>query len=483
MEHPAQVQQMVRDDLIEQAAHTTWGRTHGYGSIQSYQDFTQRVPLQTYEDLFPFIQRMMLGEANVLWPGVTTHFAKSSGTTNDKSKFIPVSKVNFDDCHIQGSWDSVVLFYQLLQNATIFLYKNLILPGSLTYYEEYPNAKIGDISALMIDNMPALGRAFYEPSMEVALTPSWEEKIEKTAQLLAQRDDVGMFGGVPTWNLILFRRILEISGKDHLLELWPNLQGYFHGGVGFAPYRKQFEALIPSQSFNYLEIYNASEGFFAVQNDFQQQDMLLLLDNGIFYEFMPLSEYGSSNPIVLPIEDVELGQDYAMIISTNAGLWRYHLGDTVRFTSIRPYKIIISGRTKQYINVFGEELMVHNAEQALSATCQEFHASIAEYTVGPRFFTSKEKGGHHWVIEFEQRPNDIEAFAEKLDLNLQKINTDYEAKRFKGMALERLALTEVPKNTFFQWMKSRDKIGNQNKVPRLSNSREFVDAILDFVKH
>lgn len=483
MEHPRQVQHMVRNSLIEQAAGTQWGQRHGYQSIKNYADFTQRVPIHTYEDIQPYIERMMRGEPDVLWPGVTTYFAKSSGTTNDKSKYIPVGKDNLDDGHIQGSWDSVVLFYQLRQNAAIFLFKNIILPGSLSHLEQFPKAKIGDISALMIDNMPALGRAFYEPNTEIALLASWEEKIEKAAQLLSKRHDVGMFGGVPTWNLILFRRILELSGKEHLLELWPNLQGYFHGGVGFEPYRQQFKELIPSDDFSYLEIYNASEGFFAVQNDFQQHDMLLLLDNGVFFEFMPLSEYGRPNPIVLPIEDVELDTDYAVIISTNAGLWRYHLGDTVRFTSLKPYKIIISGRTKQFINVFGEELMVHNAEKALSETCQELGATVAEYTVGPRFFTSEEKGGHHWVIEFEKRPDDVEKFAELLDLNLQKANSDYEAKRFKGMALERLALTEVPPNTFFGWMKSRNKIGNQNKVPRLSNSRDYVNSILKFVEN
>lgn len=481
MEHPRQVQKMVLRDLLEQAANTSWGQRHGYASIKSYSEFVQRVPVQSYEDLQPYIHREMLGEPNVLWPGLTTNFAKSSGTTNDKSKYIPVTKDNFDDCHVQGSWDSLVLFYQLRQNAAIFLFKNIILPGSLSHLPQYPNAKIGDISAIMVDNMPAIGRAFYEPSMDIALIESWEDKIEKTARLLVNRDDIGMFGGVPTWNLILFRRILELSGKDNLLELWPNLQGYFHGGVGFGPYRKQFEELIPSPDFNYLEIYNASEGFFAVQNDFNAHDMLLLLDNGVFFEFMPLTELGSSSSIVLPIEEVELDTDYAVIISTNAGLWRYELGDTVRFTSLRPYKIIISGRTKQFINVFGEELMVHNAEKALGLTCQELNASVAEYTVGPRFFTSEEKGGHHWVVEFEKRPDDVEKFAAALDFYLQKVNSDYEAKRFKGMALERLALTEVPTNTFFQWMKSRNKIGNQNKVPRLSNSRKFVDSILEFI--
>lgn len=481
MEQPSRIQHEVRNDLITQASNTAWGRIHGYSTIKNYKDFSQRIPIQNYEDLQPYIHRMMMGESDILWPGVTTQFAKSSGTTNDKSKFIPVSKESTDDCHIQGSWDVVVLFYQLRQNAALFLFKNIILPGSISYFDQHPQSQIGDISALMAYNMPALGRAFYEPSLDIALLPNWEEKIERSAQLLYKRDDVGMFGGVPTWNLILFRRILELAKKDNLLELWPNLQAYFHGGVGFGPYRQQFEELIPSDDFRYLEVYNASEGFFAVQNDFSSHDMLLLLDNGVFFEFMPLSEFGSSNPIVLPIEEVELGIDYAVLISTNAGLWRYHIGDTVQFTSLRPYKIIISGRTKQFINVFGEELMVHNAEKALSTLCKELNVTIAEYTVGPRFFTSTEKGGHHWVIEFEKRPIDIEAFADRLDMELQQINSDYEAKRFKGMALERLALTEVPKGTFFEWMKSRNKIGVQNKVPRLSNTREYVNAILEFV--
>ena len=480
MDHPISTQHQVRSNLITKATQTIWGKIHGYESIRNYKDFTQRIPLQTYEDLFPFIERMMHGESNVLWPGTITQFSKSSGTTNDKSKFIPVPKVSIDECHIQGTWDCVTLFYQLRQDATLFLFKNILLPGSIQKYHAYPATQIGDISALMATNMPVIGRVFYEPALEIGLLNNWEEKIERTAQILHKRNDIGMFGGVPTWNILLFRRILELAGKDNLIDLWPNLQVYYHGGVGFEPYRKQFQALIPSDTFSYMEVYNASEGFFAIQNDLRSNDMLLLLDNGIYFEFMPLSEIKSTNPIVLPLEEVELGKDYAVIISTNGGLWRYQLGDTVQFTSLTPYKIIISGRTKQFINVFGEEVMVHNTEKAISETCKTLHCRIAEYTVGPQFFTEKTKGGHHWVIEFDIRPNDLRQFAQLLDKNLQKINSDYEAKRFKDMALEQLMITEVPKNTFFNWLKSKNKVGVQNKIPRLADTRKHVDAIIQF---
>lgn len=482
MQHPVKTQDELLESLLQTAARTEWGRRFDYSGIRSRADYIRRVPLQVYEDLQPFIHQMMMGTPDVLWPGITKWFAKSSGTTNDKSKFIPVTEANLETCHIQGGWDSVVLFYQQRPDAAIFMYKNIILPGSISSFPAHPETQIGDISALMIANMPAIGRPFYVPSREIALLPSWEEKIEQTVRELIQKNDIGMFGGVPTWNLVLFRRILEVTGKSHLLELWPHLQVYFHGGVGFSPYREQFKKLIPSDRFSYMEIYNASEGFFAIQNDLDDEGMLLLLDNGMYYEFIPFDEIHRDQPKTISLGEVRTDTDYELVLTTNSGLWRYRLGDTIRFTSLQPYKIIITGRTKQYINIFGEEVMIHNTDRALAETCAETGAVVYEYTVGPRFMQSDEKGGHHWVIEFTKPPADLEDFAQRLDRRLQSINTDYAAKRTGDLALTRLQLSVVPPGTFVRWMQARKRAGAQNKVPRLSNSRKYVESILNFAQ-
>ncbi len=480
MEHPHETQDRIFNYLIGKAANTEWGKLHGYKSINTAEDFRRSVPLNEYEDLEAYIKRMMNGSYNVLWPGFVNWYAKSSGTTSSKSKFIPVPKENLRGCHIKGSWDVVTLLYKGRSDARVFERKNLVMGGSLNNYEGNHMTTYGDISAIMLYNMPLIGRPFYTPDFRTALLPNWDEKIAKMVDLCS-KEQVTMFGGVPSWTIVLFRKILEAAGKDNMLEIWPEVQAYVHGGVGFEPYRSTFEKLIPTDDFTYFEVYNASEGYFAIQDDLQSNDLLLLLDNGIYYEFLPMCEYGQENARAIGLRDVELDTNYAMVISTNAGLWRYMTGDTVRFTSLNPFKIKITGRTKHFINAFGEEVMVCNTDKALAQTCTEFDVVSSDYTVAPIYFGEGSKGGHQWLIEFEKSPRNLIDFSEKLDLNLQAVNSDYEAKRFKSMALENLSIEPLPQNTFYKWMEKRGKLGGQNKVPRLSNNRKYVDDILHFI--
>ena len=481
MDKPHEVQEGVFQQLIQSAKHTEWGRMYDYRHIKNQEQFADRVPLQNYENLKPYIQRMMHGEKDVLWSGQVKWFSKSSGTTSEKSKFIPVSSRNLRTCHIRGTWDTMTLFYHNRSDAKQFEQKSMVMGGSLSKFEAYPKSVIGDVSAIMIQNMPSVGKPFYIPDFETALMSEWEAKLEKMAQIASQEPNVVMIGGVPTWTVVLFRRILEITGKRNMLEVWPHFQLYIHGGVSFMPYKKQFEAFFPSESVDYLEIYNASEGYFAVQSDFASKDMLLLLDNGIYYEFLPMSEWGKNEPRAVPLSKVEVGKNYALVISTNGGLWRYMPGDTITFTSTQPYKIKITGRTKQFVNAFGEEVMVENTDKALAMTCAEMDVIVAEYTVGPIYFKGLGKGGHEWLVEFEKAPADMEVFATQLDENLQKVNSDYEAKRYRNMALTRLRLRPVSRGIFHKWMASRGKLGGQHKVPRLANNRKYVDEILDFM--
>ena len=479
MQHPHEVQEQWLQHLISRAKNTQWGQEFGFQSIKTHKDFQKQLPLSDYETLKPYIRQMMLGQKDVLWPGQTKWFSKSSGTTNDKSKYLPVSMENLKTCHLQGSHDALALWYhsqpqtQVMSNA-----KSLIMGGSLERFAEFPESQIGDISAIMLLNMPFYGKYFYTPSMETALMKDWEQKIELMAHEIC-RENLTTIGGVPTWTIVLFRKLLEVTGKSNILEIFPNFEVYMHGGVSFEPYRQQFKAFLPSEKVQYRENYNASEGYFASQYDGQNKDMLLLLDNGVYYEFMPLSELGSAQPIVLSLAEVELDQDYALLISSNAGLWRYQIGDTIRFTSLAPYRIQISGRTKHFINVFGEEVMVQNTDKALAICCEKWGARISEYTVGP-IFLEEGKGGHEWWIEFEQQPKNLAAFAQDLDQTLQSLNSDYEAKRYRNLALQPLKLHTLAKGSFHAWLKSRGKYGGQNKVPRLSNSREYIEALAQF---
>lgn len=481
MEQPEKAQEALWKDLVYSARHTVFGREYQFKTMRSPADFFARVPVSDYEALKPYIERMMFGERDVLWPGAVRWFSKSSGTTSDKSKFIPVSDANLSACHIKGSWDTMTLFYREHPNARQFECKTLVMGGSLTNFDENPSVMRGDVSAIMTYNMPWVGRPFFTPDFETALLSDFEEKLERMAQIVSRESRLVAVGGVPTWMVVLFRRVLEITGKNHLLEVWPELQVCIHGGVSFEPYREQFRQFFPSDQVYYQEIYNASEGYFAVQDRLSEQGMLLLLQNGVYYEFMAMEEWDKPNPKTLTLKDVQLDEDYAIIISTNSGLWRYKIGDTVRFTTLHPFRIKVTGRTQAFINVFGEELMVDNADKALARTCKEFSTEVVEYTVAPVFFEGDGKGCHQWLIEFTHTPADVEAFAMRLDQNLQDINSDYEAKRFKGLALERLQLKALPSNTFLKWLKSKGRLGGQNKVPRLANNRKHVDELLLFL--
>lgn len=480
--HPEAVQQYWLQKLLRTAANTSIGRTYRFSEIKDPETFAARVPTMDYNKTKGYINRMMHGEQDVLWPGEVTWYAKSSGTTSSKSKFIPVPRSNLYKCHVAGSWDSVALLYHNKPDMEIFKRKNLILPGSYQSFDEHPRTKYGDVSAVMVNHMPAIGRGFYCPDFDTALQSNFEKKIQDVIDISTKRDDIVMFGGVPTWIIVLFRMILEKTGKDNMLEVWPHLQAYMHGGVGFGPYRETFKRLIPSDDFVYQEIYNASEGYFGAQSELGMDDLLLFLDNGMYFEFVPMEEWHFEHPKAVPIWEVELGKNYALVVSTNAGLWRYMPGDTVIFTSKYPYKFKITGRTKQFINAFGEELMVSDADKALAVVSERTGVVVTEYTAGPIFFSKGKQGGHEWIVEFENPPNDLDTYARMLDEALQGINSDYEAKRFKSLALQRLQIHQVPKGTFHEWMRSRGKYGNQNKVPRLANNRKFVEELLRFVQ-
>lgn len=480
MENPHDAQKQWFDQLISHSKSTQWGKEHDYKSIRNYQDFIDRVAVQNYDTLKPYIQRMMYGEKDVLWQGKTRWFSKSSGTTSDKSKYIPVSKEHHRQCLMKGSKDTLTLYYHNNPNANIFKGKGIVMGGTSEPFHDFPKSKIGDVSAIMLEYMPAIAKYFYTPDMETAMMKDWEPKIQKMATITSQQN-VTNLGGVPTWTIVLFRTILEMTGKDNLLEVWPDLEVYIHGGVSFTPYKEQFQEYLPSGQVSLLEIYNASEGYFSIQSDLNQDDMLLLLDNGIYYEFITPEEWNKEYPKAIPLWEVEEGKNYAILISTNSGLWRYMPGDTVKFTSTSPYKIKITGRTKHFINAFGEEVMVENADKALALACQEMDASVVEYTVAPIYFNQGTKGGHEWLIEFEKEPKDIERFSRILDQNLQKVNSDYEAKRYKSMALSRLVIRALPRNAFHNWLKGKGKYGGQNKVPRLANHRKYLDEILEMV--
>ncbi len=481
MTNPEKFQAQIFQRLIYAAKNTEWGQLHNFKNIKTPKEFAQQIPLQDYEGLFPYIERMMLGEPDVLWPGRISFFSKSSGTTNDKSKFIPVSPENIRKCHIRGTWDTMNLYYVEHPNSNIFSGKNFLMSGSLHQYEPYPKTTFGDVSALMIKNMPYVARPFFEPAIDVCLLPEWEEKLFKMADVATQPEiakQVTMIGGVPTWVLVFFRHILEKTGKEHMLAVWPAFEAYIHGGVSLLPYKKELNRYLPSDQVSYRQVYNASEGYFGTQILDGDDDMLLLMDNGVYYEFMPLSELKSSQPITLTLDEIEIGETYALIITTNSGLWRYQIGDTIKFTSKHPFKFKIMGRTKQQLNVFGEEVMVDNTDTALALTNLEFGVEVREYTVGPIFMNEGKKGGHEWLIEFIKTPNNLAAFQKRLDQHLQSVNSDYEAKRYRNMALKNLTLREVPKGTFEKWMRLRGKYGGQNKVPRLANHRHFIKEIL-----
>lgn len=477
IKYPHDVQDEWFQTLISSAQNTQWGKKYDYSSIYNQDQFKERVPIQNYESLKPYIEKMMNGEQNVLWPSEIKWFAKSSGTTNDRSKFIPVSEEALEECHFKGGKDLLSMYCNNRPDARIFTGKCLVLGGSHQINQFNTDSCYGDLSAVLIKNLPFWAEFYRTPDMSIALMDNFEEKVEKIARVTIDVN-VTNIAGVPTWNLVLAKRILEITGKNNLLEIWPNLEFYFHGAVNFNPYREQFKKLIPSDDMYYLETYNASEGFFGIQDQPNSEEMLLMLDYGIYYEFLPMEDLYAENPKTLRLDQVQLNKNYALIISTNAGLWRYMIGDTIKFTSLAPHRIQITGRTKHFINAFGEELIIDNAEKGLAKACLETQAIIRDYTACPIYFKGNEVGGHEWIIEFEQKPDDIERFTDLLDQTLREVNSDYDAKRFKNMALRRPLVHLAPDGTFYQWMKNRGKLGGQHKVPRLANDRTYVDEIL-----
>lgn len=476
-DNPHLAQLEVFHSLLRMARYTEWGRQHDYASITGIDEFRRRVPIQDYESVKPYVARLRKGEQNLLWPTDIKWFAKSSGTTSDRSKFIPVSREALEDCHYKGGKDLIALHYQQRPDSRLYQGMSLVIGGSSSIENVRADAYSGDLSAIIIRNLPVWVEVKRTPVIETALMENWEEKIERMARE-TMREDVRCIAGVPSWTLVLLRRILELTGKRDINQVWPNLELFMHGGVSFRPYREQFRELIPDPRMGYLESYNASEGFFGVQDRHGADDMLLMLDYGIFYEFMPLEELGQAHPRTLLLDEVEPDVSYAVVISTNAGLWRYMPGDTVRFTSVRPYRIQVSGRTKCFINAFGEELIVDNADRGIEEASRITGAVVNEYTAAPVFMDGEARGGHEWAIEFTQPPGDLDLFIEVLDGTMRALNSDYDAKRRGDMALRRPVVRPLEPGTFHAWMRGRGKLGGQNKVPRLSNDRALIESIL-----
>ena len=473
---PVETQNEVFYGLIAKASNTEWGKKYDYASISSLKDFQNRIPVQTYEELIPFVDRLRNGENNLLWPGDVKWFAKSSGTTSAKSKFIPISRESLEDCHYRGSRDMIVVYTYNNPETKIFKGKSLILGGNHRINNFSNNSLYGDLSAILIENAPLWVDLIRTPKTKIALLEDFEEKLNQITKITVN-ENVTNISGVPSWYLVLIKQILAFTGKKNLREVWPNLEVFFHGGISFVPYREQFMNFIPGNKMNYMESYNASEGFFGLQDDPSTNDMLLMLDLGVFYEFIPSDKINSDTPPVYTIGEVEPGVNYAIVISTNGGLWRYMIGDTVIFTNVNPYKFKISGRTKEFINAFGEEVISDNAEKALESACKATGALIAEYTAGPVFIEAASKGSHEWIIEFEKEPADLSFFTDMLDEALKSVNSDYEAKRFKDLNLVKPVVRAAPGGTFYKWLRTKNKLGGQNKVPRLSNTREYIEDL------
>ncbi|MGB6267962.1 MAG: GH3 auxin-responsive promoter family protein [Olleya sp.] len=476
LKYPNEVQQELLFSLLDIAKDTEIGKTYEFSSIKNYQTFADRVPITTYEDFQENIERSRKGESNIFWPKPIKWFAKSSGTTSAKSKFIPVSIDSLEDCHYAASKDLLCMYLNNNENSQLFTGKGLRLGGSKELYKE--NGTIfGDLSAILIDNMPFWAEFSSTPSNKVSLMSDWETKMDAIVNETIN-ENVTSLAGVPSWMLVLLNNVLDKTGKTSLFDVWPNLEVYFHGGVSFNPYIEQYRNILPKKDFKYYETYNASEGFFAIQDQNYSGDLLLMLDYGIFYEFIPMDTYGTKDQKIIPLSDVELNKNYAVVITTNAGLWRYQIGDTVRFVSISPYRIKVSGRTKHHINVFGEELIIENAEDALKKVCKKTKSEIVDYTAAPIFMEGKEKGAHEWLIEFKTPPKDLNYFNELFDNALKSLNSDYEAKRYNNMTLNKPKIHVAREQLFYDWLKQNNKLGGQHKVPRLSNTRQYLDDLL-----
>jgi GH3 auxin-responsive promoter len=477
LKYPNDVQNELLLDLIDTAKYTQTGKQYDFESIKSYETFSERIPVSTYEEYQNVIERSRKGEPNIFWPTPIKWFAKSSGTTNAKSKFIPVSLESLEDCHYAAAKDMLCMYLNNNEDSQLFTGKSLRLGGSKELYEENGTV-FGDLSAILIDNLPFWAEFSSTPSNKVSLMSDWEHKMQAIVDETID-ENVTSFAGVPSWMLVLLNNVLEHTSKKNLFDIWPNLEVYFHGGVSFVPYVDQYKAILPNKNFKYYEIYNASEGFFAIQDRNNSSELLLMLDYGIFYEFIPMETYGTSNEKIIPLSEVEKDKNYAMVITTNAGLWRYKIGDTVRFTSIHPYRIKVTGRTKHHINAFGEELIIENAEDALKLVCKKTKAEIVDFTAAPIFMEGKEKGAHEWLIEFKNPPKDINYFNELLDNALKSLNSDYEAKRYNNMTLNKPKINIARTHLFYDWLKEKDKLGGQHKVPRLSNSRDYIEELLE----
>ncbi len=476
VKYPIEVQYELLGKLLFTAKDTEIGKKFHFEAINNYKDFAQKVPIRKYESIQNEIERARKGESNIFWPTKIKWFAKSSGTTNSKSKFIPVSNEALYDCHYKAVKDMLSIFVCNNEDTQMFAGKSLRLGGSSEIYQE--NGTIyGDLSAIIIQNLPLWAEFSSAPSKEVALMSDWETKMDRIIDETIN-EDITSLAGVPSWMLVLLNKVLERSGKENILQVWPNLEVYFHGGVNFSPYREQYKKLLPKKDFKYYEIYNASEGFFAIQDKNYSTELLLMLDYGIFYEFIPMENYNDENSVAIPLEEVELNKNYALVITTNAGLWRYLIGDTVMFTSLKPYRIKITGRTKYFINAFGEELILDNAEKALELATNKTNSIIKEYTVAPVFMEGNNKGKHQWLIEFEKEPKDINFFTEVLDNALKAINSDYEAKRYLNITLDLPEVAKAKKGLFYSWLKSKNKLGGQHKILRLSNDRKFIEELL-----
>jgi len=475
-DNPIDAQREVLQDLVTSSQYTEFGRKYNFSNLFTLRAFKQAVPIQEYEDIKPYIQRIMDGEQNVLWNTPVHWFAKSSGTTSDKSKFIPVSDESLEDCHYKAAKDVLTLYYNFNPESDLLTGKGLVIGGSHTVHQINDEAHYGDLSAVLLQNSPFWGHWIRTPELSIALMDEWETKIEKLAQLTIN-ENVTSISGVPTWTMVLFRRILELTGKKNMSEVWPQLELYIHGGVSFVPYKEQFRKLI-GKDIHYLEMYNASEGFFAAQDKPGEEGMLLFTDHGIFMEFMPIEEYGKPNPQTIGLQKVELGKNYALVISTTGGLWRYLLGDTISFTTLQPYRIKVSGRVKHYINAFGEEVIVDNSDKAVAIASEKTGAIVNDYTAAPLYFGEESNGAHEWLIEFEKQPTSLPEFVEELDKALQQVNSDYEAKRYKNIALRMPVVHSLEKGIFTSWLKTKGKLGGQHKVPRLSNERKYIEEIL-----
>lgn len=478
--NPIDTQLRVFNDLIARAQFTEYGKQFGFQHIDSIAEFQQSVPLNNYDTLKPYIQRILEGNQNVLWPSEILWFAKSSGTTSDKSKFIPVSREAMDDNHFKGGKDAIAIYLSQHPDSQITTGKCLVIGGSHQLNQLNEDSFYGDLSAVMMQNMPWAGQFLRTPDLSIALMDEWEAKIEMIAQSTIH-ENVTFITGVPTWTIVLFKRILEITGAKHMLEVWPNLELYLHGGVSFRPYQDQFRQYIPSDKMNYIDTYNASEGFFASQDVPGQEGMLLYLNHGIFYEFIPMDEFGKENPQVLTLKQVKRDTNYAIVISTNSGLWRYVIGDTIQFTHLSPYRIKVTGRTAFYLNAFGEEVIVDNADQAIARACADTGAVVSDYSAAPVYMTDQSNGAHEWVIEFEKLPCPLEQFVQAMDAHLKAINSDYEAKRHKDIALRMPIVHIMPEGGFSRWLKEKNKLGGQHKIPRLSNDRKIIEEMLTYV--